>query len=66
VRGGPQAERAQAACVGRRLVKRLLTTVGPLSGSTRTPEPALEALTQDIMGRAASFADPVLARPTRA
>jgi hypothetical protein len=38
-----------------------MTAVGPISGSREEPEDAIERLTQDVMGRAATFADPVLA-----
>ncbi len=40
---------------------RLLATAGPISGPVEKPDEAIENLVQQLMGRAAAFADPVLA-----
>jgi tetratricopeptide (TPR) repeat protein len=41
--------------------KRLLATAGPFSGTAAKPDELIELLAQAVMGRAASYADPVLA-----
>jgi tetratricopeptide (TPR) repeat protein len=57
-RGGSLLLEAQITA---RRDKRLLATVGPISGTRKDPDDAIEKLTQALMGRAASYADPVLA-----
>jgi tetratricopeptide (TPR) repeat protein len=41
--------------------QRVLAAIGPVAAARESPDEAIERLTRAVMGRAASFADPVLA-----